>query len=386
MNPELLITMQNQINALEETVASIEKIIRGIKIDNQKKINANIEIPPGIGTKFAYDKNGLIISAESLTPSDIPELDIDNIKGLRKILEEKISRSDLRSIEDDKNNNDTDNEDIIGTGCKVNYDKSGRIVSISDLTIEDLPDIPVEKITGLLDEINLIKSNIKSSSDVIINHDIEVNPGTYTKVFVDEHGHVVSGLQKLSENDMPIELINRINYIENEFVNFAQKKVVDKINSTLSKKIDANDPITSGTYTKVRVDSNGLVTHGDKLTIKDLPELSISDIIDLDIQLRSKASEDDVIALREIISGIVGSIDKIGDITMIKNTVESKASSSEVSEIKSRLDSIQKLVDKIVTSIPVELINTQLVSIQNSISTLEGRVISLENMYKSINK
>ena len=185
---------------------------------------------------------------------------------------------------------------------------------------------------------------------------------------------------------MPIELINRINYIENEFVNFAQKKVVDKINSTLSKKIDANDPITSGTYTKVRVDSNGLVTHGDKLTIKDLPELSISDIIDLDIQLRSKASEDDVIALREIISGIVGSIDKIGDITMIKNTVESKASSSEVSEIKSRLDSIQKLVDKIVTSIPVELINTQLVSIQNSISTLEGRVISLENMYKSINK
>lgn len=385
MNPELLIRMQNQINELGETVAGIEKIIKGIKIDNQKKINANIEIPPGIGTKFAYDKNGLIISADSLSKSDIPELDIDNIKGLRKLLEEKISRSDLRLIEDRNNNNKV--TDIIGTGCKINYDKNGRIVSVSDLTIEDLPNITINDINGLIDELNLIKSNINSSSSEIINyHENIINPGTYIKVSVDEYGHIVSGLQRLTENDMPIELINRINTVENEFINFAQKKVVDKINTTLSKKIDANDPITSGTYTKVRVDSNGLVTHGDKLTIKDLPELSISDIVDLDFQLRSKASQDDITVLREIVSGIMGSIDKIGDITKIKNDIEFKASSSEVSELKSRLDSIQRLIDKIVTSIPVELINTQLVSIQNSISTLEGRVTSLENIYKSIIK
>lgn len=380
MNPEIIINLQNQVNSLEELVLGIEKTVKGMKIDVQNKLTANVDIVPGIATKFAYDKSGLIIHAEKLVASDIPELDIDNIKGLRKILGEKVSRSDLREITDIGNVLKEKAGVIVGSGCKINYDANGKVVSSSDLTKEDLPTLTVSDIDGLIEELELIKANISSDNKPVLTQHEKTIAGTFVKVTTDEYGHIVSGVKKLTENDLPIEIINRINKIESSYAEFASKKVLTTLSSTVAKKLNANEPITSGTYTKVRVDANGLITAGDKLSIKDLPQLGINNIEGLDVALRSKATQEDIITLNETVNSMLSHLNKIGNLTKLISELELKAPKADIKEINIRLEGLQKIIDEIITGVPVELLTSQINSIESTISTLEGRIVTLENL------
>lgn len=381
MNVESLINLQNQVNNIEECLQEISKSVKGLKIDVKNKLNSNIDIVPGIACKFAYDKSGLIIHAEKLVESDIPDIDIDHVKGLRKILSEKISKSDLRKITDIGNNLKEKVGDVVGCGCKINYDANGRIISASELTKEDIPQLSISDIEGLNEELELIKVNMTSenqSGNSAVHG--KFTSGTFMKVTTDEYGHVISGVNKLTENDMPIDFINKINKIESSYAEFASRKAVTSLNSIVAKKLTANEPITSGTYTKVRVDSNGLVTAGDKLSIKDLPQLSINNIEGLDIALRSKASQEDIISLNETVNSMLSHLNKLGNVSKLISEIDNAAHKSDIKTINSRLEGLQKTVDEIVRCVPVELITTQINLMQSTIITLEGRVATLEKI------
>lgn len=374
MNPESIIALQNRIEEVEQVAQEAVKKIKGIEIDNQRKINANVKIPPGIACKVAYDANGLVLSGDKLNASDIPTLTIDAIDGLRKALDSKLSASDARKIQ--TNDQQVKKSDkVVGTGIKVNFDENGWIVSVSDLIVDDVPALPIEHIINLREELNIIKSTI--SPVVEVTEVPKIAPGTFTKITYDETGRVLSG-SKLTTGDIPIEVIEKINHLEEQIPLFAPRTNVDSISKILRDKLDANNSITPGTYTKMTVDSKGLITKGDKLTIKDLPAIGIDDVNDLSQILRNKADQSDLMGLNDTVSSIVNSLSKIGDITAIQNKLERKAEDQDVRDIASRIESLQKLMDTLSTKIPNELIMEQLQQIQNEVSTISGRLSVLE--------
>lgn len=380
MNPEKIIELQNKVTNLEESISDISKVINVLKIDSQLFLKRNVDIPPGIATKIAYDKNGLVIDGNKLKASDIPEITIDGVKDLRRILDEKVTKYDLsKSLESNLSLYNNAPGDIVNTGCKINYDANGRIVSSANLAIDDLPDISITDILDLSDELDLIKSQLISPSTVIEEKTVKIEPGTFSKISFDENGHVIAG-NKLSMDDIPVDITIRLNEIENKLPNFASQKTVAAMNNSISKKLDANEySIKSGTFLKVTVDSKGLVINGDsELTKKDLPELSIDDIIGLEFKLRSKADQDTLIDLTETVSMLVSNMDKIGNVLALESKIESKAEDRDLKEIQIRMKSIQTLMDTLSNKIPNDVIMEQLQNIQNELSSLSGRISTIE--------
>lgn len=377
MNPETIVDLQNRINTVEQDVQDALKILKGLKIDNQMKLTSNVKIPPGISCKVAYDSNGLIIKGDKLLTSDIPVIQIDGVEGLRNLLDEKISKRDLDKLQMNASGSSSDNKpgNIIGTGTKINYDENGRVVSSAELTEEDIPLISIDRIKHLNEELDIIK-NIITPSETQKEHR-KIDPGTFPKITYDSDGRVLSG-SKLSIDDIPMELITKVNQIEGKIPGLASQMTVDSISKALRDKIDGNPKIAPGTYTKITVDSKGLITNGSRIDIRDLPEISISDITDLSTALRKKADKDDLIGLNDTVSQIVASLNKIGDITGIQNKLKQKAEDSDVKDIQSKITSLQKLMDTLSTKIPNELIMEQLQQIQNELSTISGRVFVLE--------
>lgn len=374
MNPETIIALQNRIEEVEQIAQEAIKRIKGIDIDNQRKLIANVKIPPGIACKIAYDANGLILNGDKLSASDIPTLPIDSIDGLRKILDSKASASDVKKTQVTDQHVKKDDK-IVGSGIKVNFDENGLIVSVSDLLVDDVPQLPIEHIMNLREELNIIKSTVSPVVEVV--EPLKISPGTFTKITYDETGRILSG-SKLTMNDIPAEMIEKVNHLEEQIPTFAPRSSVETLSKNVRNKLDANDRVTPGTYTKITIDSKGLVTRGDRLTIKDLPTINIEDITDLSASLRNKADQTDLLCLNDTVSSIVNSFNKIGDVSAIQSKLERKADDQDLRDVVSRIESLQKLMDTLSMKIPNELIMEQLQQIQNELSTISGRVSVLE--------
>jgi len=232
MNVDLLNNLQKKIMSLEENINDINKKISSILIDNQSFVKKNTNSRSSIGYKIYYDINGLIIKSEDLTEMDIPTLSIDKIKGLRRELNKKIDKSEINNMLN-REDRELVKSDIIGTGCKVNYDKNGLIVSTSNLLQEDIPILSIDKIDKLSDELSYIKSLIKNNTNESkndTNNIIEVNKKK----------------EKLTENDIPISIITRINNLDAKLTNFASKESVDNLFKLLDNKSsnDTNNELT----------------------------------------------------------------------------------------------------------------------------------------------
>lgn len=376
MNLENLGDVGIVIEELISKVDDIQKVVNGLKLNEQRYVVANNPIPPGIGCKFAYDKNGLVLHVDKLQKSDIPELPIDHISGLRKLLDEKISNTDIERLKIQMNNNQTKKGEVVNSGIKINYDDNGLIVSSSDeLLVEDIPILPLTKIDGLSELLDLLKSS--NTKTIQTSDNIKVQPGSYCKVTYDDNGRVLSG-SNLTMNDIPMELITRLNVLESNIPNLASITTVNSLIKENNKKLDANNKITPGVYTKISVDTKGLVTNGTVLEKKDLPELEVKDIINLDLELRSKANQSDFIEISNTVSNIVSNLSKIGDISKLQSFIDKKADSKEVKEISSHVASMQSLMDTLLNKIPNELIMDQLNQIQLELSNLSGRISVIE--------
>lgn len=387
MNTENIIDLQKRFEELVSVVEIMEKTVNALKINDQRRLDANAIIPPGIACKVSYDKNGLIIKGGKLEDSDIPQLDIDKINGLRKAINDKASIKDLEkfkvTMEEMIRPAVQSFNEVVGTGVKVNYNSEGRIISTADLLPSDIPSLPITKIEGLSDVIDDLKTQLmsKDNDDESTNQVMMRNRsgGTFVKVTVDNYGRIISGDDTFGINDIPIEIINRINDIQSKLIEFASQRTVEGISQMVINKVDANTPIIPGTYTKFRVDSKGLIVHGEKLTVKDLPELSISDIKGLDKIITDKADQKDLISLHDTVSSLVNSFSKIGEITGIKNELQHKASNDELQQIVSKVNSIKSSLDLLMNRMPSDMIVEQLNQISSAMSCLDGRISVIEN-------
>lgn len=376
MSPENIIKIENQISSLMESIKDIQKSINGLKLNERNYLTSNTPIPPGIGCKFAYDSKGLILKSCKLDISDIPELQIENIKGLRDILNNTITMTEFERLQIQSNNNILKrSNEIYGTGTKINYDKNGFVISSSDIEVNDIPLLPISKIDGLNEKLELIQSSIKLNNN--INESFSVNSGIGCKISYDEKGRVIAS-QSLSIEDIPNEIISRLNILESKIPSLVSQHTIDGLLSTVNKKIDGNDKIIPGTFTKVNVDSKGLVTFGDKLSKEDLPDLNIEDINELEALLRSKANQNDIVSLNESINSIISSLPKLVDINTLQNSLKGKAEMIEIIKLSNSIKSLKETVDSFIIKTHYDTIEDQFKNIQLELSSLEGRISILE--------
>lgn len=378
---ELLYQMKDSIDELNKAVSSLTEIVHGLKINEQMYLKSNPSIPSGISTKVAYDKNGLIVGGSSLEISDIPEIPIEKVTNLRNELSHSISEDDLTRLKMELNSKLIKKGEVVNTGTKINYDINGLVINSSDLLPADIPVLPITKIDGLSDLLDHITSQNENNLKTPDNDDsdVKITPGVFPKITFNEKGKVVNG-ENLTMNDIPVELISKINDLESKLTLFASSSLVDSLRKNINSKLDANNnDTTPGVYTKVKVDRKGLVLSGDRLTLKDLPELNIKDIIGLDEALRNIPSIDQFMNLNDTVSSIMNITDKISDVSKLQKSIENKVDNKDYRILENKVDNIQNLVDNLVDSIPNDSILTQLDYFNKEISNLSGRISTLEN-------
>lgn len=378
MTPETIITLQNQINDLEKNLSELKKVVTLLKLHDQSKVESNSKITPGIASKIAYDEKGLIISGSHLERSDIPTISIDQVEGLRNLISTKADISQVnKSIEAIDTISKSD--EVYDSGCKINFDKNGFVVSGAPLTVDDIPTIPIEHVEGLVDKLQSITDSKSSSITSEIVKDTKIKSGTYTKVTIDTDGTVLSG-SNLVMNDIPIEIINKINQIESKLPTFAARDIVDNISKQLSTKLNFTvSDITPGTYTKVKVSKDGIITKGDKLNIRDLPEINIKDITDLDSTLKAKADQLDLIKLTESVSSIISMASEFSRMNLLQSQIDAKASKSEFVSLSNNVSDIQEKLNDIYKVISGDSIIMQFNDIQNELAELSGKISAIEH-------
>jgi hypothetical protein len=176
-----------------------------------------------------------------------------------------------------------------------------------------------------------------------------------------------------------MELITRINEIESKIPLLATKDSVDSISTEVVSKLNfVPVEVTSGTYSKVRVNNNGMVTQGSQLTINDLPDIGIKDIVDLNSTLNSKADQEDLVKVNESINSIISTTSNLSKVVSIENQVESKADKSDFATLVSKVDALQSSFDNMNKLYSLDSIAKQIDTMQNDIDTLSGKISSIE--------
>lgn len=359
--------LEQRIADIETNIAKIMKLFAAFNIDKQQFVKGN-KIVPGIGIKVAYNADGLILSSGNLETNDIPQLPIDKINGLESVIDSKASINDVQEM---RNNlaNMYNHTSTTQTGCKVNVDEHGFVNNVSDLNVDDIPQLPISKINGLIDALNEAKSCVVKNT----NDEYNINAGTGCKITYDEHGRVVSK-SELSINDIPSEIITRLNNVESIMLHKADQSAVDIIANNIRNKIDSNASTNSGIFTKVIVDANGLVTKGESLTKNDLPRLNIDDIESLRQTLANMLSLND---LDEINSNI-NDVRTVVSTRLTSDDIKGKADNDTLHSLELRVTHVEELMNNVIEKIPGDMILKQLEQLSADISTISGRVALIE--------
>lgn len=386
MDNNTMAQLMTTVSSLENKVNQLTKEINKLMIDKQQFVPLGKTITPGVSPKVAYDSNGMILQGMELDVSDIPQLPITQIIGLKSQLDSIADIADVKKITNDlKKLIVSRSGESVSSATKVNYDANGFVVSGSQLTSDDIPTLPISKIDGLSDIISIINSLSESSNNSRISSNTTDNitkSGTFTKVSVDSSGRVTNG-DRLTINDLPIDLINRINQLESKIIDTTPIELFNRMNTAITKKIDSNTDITPGTYSKLTVDSKGLVVSGDKLTIDDLPNLTMDCIEGLKGELNKTAKYTDIIDLNNSMSQIISSIQSIGDVNQLKTSLHLKADADQVVRLEKEFTQFKKNIAAVEENLPSELILTQLENIASRIDTIEGRLSVLESKINS---
>lgn len=376
----LAMEMNNLNRRIEELLSRIDdldKKVTSIELNEQRYLKKNNPISPSMGIKVAYDENGLIKTSMGLSSSDLPEITIPAITGLQEVLNNKADIIDIPNIDHIK----TRSNKIYATGTKINYDENGYIISSSELSIDDIPILPISKIEGLSDAMELAMSISTSYSTKPLVEDLpqESFPaGIYTKVNIDNMGRIIAA-SNITIEDIPDELVSKVNVIESMIPNLASQTSIDGLSASLNNKLDKNLPVEPGTYTKVTIDKQGLVLLGENLTKEDLPDIDINDIDGLRLELNNKSTIEQFHELNESMQILMRSINDIGDLIKLKNELPKLVSDEKFRLLEDEVSLLHSTFDELNEKIPNDTILDQLKVITTNLSNFNQRLSVMEN-------
>ena len=372
MNTDVINDIQTQISEINTRIDDISKEITKFKIDKQLVIKAEKPIKAGIATKVSYSSNGLITSSMPLDSNDIPEIPIAKVTGLNQMIDSFATKNDIKKI---NKQIETSFEKSISvkSGTKVCIDKNGLVTNVSNLLIEDIPEIPIAKVTGLQERLTAINDLIPNN--IPTEDKFNITPGSGIKINWDEKGRIISS-SDLSFDDIPKTVIDRITKLEQSMMNTASIDNVRVLQNQMKNKLDTNHSVKSGIYTKVVVDSNGLVTSGTQLSKSDLPEITIDFIPKLRSELDNKATKDDI----DNINIRLSKIPTYQSINMneLESKIDSKVDKKEFILIKHQVDSIISELPSKISDASIDQLKQEIRKLNEIVTTLYGRIASIE--------
>lgn len=375
MNSEQYVELDRRIKELDEKFDGIVTLFNKTRVGLNQQKKREDSIPPGVACKVGYDSSGRITRTFDLDASDLPMIPMEHIIDLSEQME-AIERR-IKNMQTGVTQKSDAKSTVAGTACKVNYDQNGHVLDGAGLNVDDIPDLPLTKITGLSEVLATMK--VPSIYPEEAEKKQVITPNTACKITYDQYGRVVRS-DVLSMNDLPRELIARINTMDSHVAECATTQSVNVLSEMVHKKISANTPIKPGKYTKVIVDTNGLVIMGDTLTEQDLPELNISTIKGLTSALRDKADRKMVLELSNTVNSISTSIGKINEVAHLKDQFDGKVDKKEFSELTTLVARLKDQVGQLLSTLPPDTMVQQFDQITSDITSISGRISVIENV------
>ena len=364
-----LIELEKRISGIEATLKQIESVVSAFKIDKQRLMKTDNNIIPGIGVKVSYDMYGRITGSTPLEQNDIPQLSVEKINGLSGLLEDKATKSDINSL---SNKIDSVNRHsrTVKTGTVVNVDENGLVNDVSDLTPENIPELPIDKIKDLPEVLDQLRLHENTSNNIFIHKSITA--GVACKVSYDEYGHI-TGSERLVMEDLPSSIDARLNRIESKLADVALRTDLNELSVALNKKMDIpSTKLIPGIYTKLAVSENGLISGVNNLSSNDIPELPITSIHDLSNQLSSKASLNNMEELSNTLQT------RIHDMENKEQELPPIPSMEEFIQLKHSHEELLTLVNTLLSAIPGDQILQEIDSMKEDLSTISGRLSVVE--------
>lgn len=372
MRSDMTVMLKEILDNLDEirsNVKTLERDVSKIKIDLQYCVKSNPSIKPGVACKTSFDANGLVTSGEALSIADLPDISIDNITGLREAIDEVKKPIQPSSGSNAVSPKAAENivKVVYDSGIKVAWNKNGQIISHGDLNASDIPELPIDKIKGLPEALQEIESSIQSQNVA----------ATGAESFTI---HTDTNIKEKDTTDPELirQLIERVGNIESQLTTLPDLTSISKSMDQLYQKLDSNSPITPGTFTKVMVDSNGLITGGSGIEMKDLPEDIVSRVSDMQETLSHKAEQGAVTELHNLQTELMNTVTLYSDIlnaipdrlNKLELKMESKADIESVQDLKSDLVRLQAILDKINNAYPLDMLKTEIDDLKQRINKL----------------
>lgn len=208
-----------------------------------------------------------------------------------------------------------------GTATKVTFDSKGLVTGGTNLTPEDIPELSIDKVSGLqaaldlkaadvdvkaiekametkaddtdIEAVNAEISTIRSDLETKVVANSAITPGTASKITYDAKG-LVTGSEKLTVADLDGGVnVADISDFESTVAKYALAADLNSLGADttakLATKIDVPETeLTPGTAMKVSYDKNGLITGSATVEADDIPELPIAKVEGLQDVLDSK--------------------------------------------------------------------------------------------------
>lgn len=375
MNTELINDIQDRLSKTADEITNLQKELIAIKVDTCSAVKAERKINPGIGCKVSYNGSGLVINSLPLEVSDIPELPISKITGLQSLISELPRRAELSNIYSQLDSIYTTSVPV-KSGTKVNVDDHGFVTDVAELLPEDIPDIPISKVLGL----QSILDQMQAASMVIPQTEsFSTIPGNGCRITWDNKGRVIKSDQ-LRVADIPSQILDRLTTVETRLRDTATTSEIESMKSIINHKIDTAPGITSGIFTKVVVNSDGIVTRGTQLTKADIPTLAIADIPNLKQELDKKANKEDIDTIKDTISKLRYEIKNNSTSIPVLGIVNSE----ELHDVRHSLTELRSQIECQSNALPdIHQLILELNKLQDEVMTQAGRIAALE---KQLNK
>ena len=198
MNSEQYVELDRRIKELNEKFDGITTLFNKTRVGLNQQKKREDSIPPGVACKVGYDSSGRITRTFDLDASDLPMIPMEKIIDLSEQMEAIENR--IKNMQTSASQKDDIRSTVAGTACKVNYDQNGHVLGGAGLNVDDIPELPLTKITGLSEVLATMK--VPSVYPEEAEKKQIITPNTACKVTYDQYGRVVRS-DALTMNDLP---------------------------------------------------------------------------------------------------------------------------------------------------------------------------------------
>lgn len=242
-------TVKAAIQSLEFNKASDQDLTDHKNNNNNPHLVTKFQL--GLGN--VENKNSETIRSE-IVEGDVPQLPQSRINNLVSDLANKVEKNSYLSH--------------YGTPyTKITFDKKGLVTNGGTLVKGDIPNIDISQVNNLNTELG----------DKV---DKEINGRLITLTEVNKLDTLYALL-----NNQDQGFVDTLSELLFAFENFPEGlNLIDLLGS----KVNKNNPINAGTHPKITFDSKGLVTSGSALVKTDIPNIDISQVINLLTELNNK--------------------------------------------------------------------------------------------------